>query len=234
MHNKTTAGLDKISHALNSNVMAAPEHASALLDFLKENEVGELLQQSRERLQSLVKGDISSKTESVLGEHGIEIDVITNKVGNISGDVRSKREEAIKALANLRLKSKEMSEKTLKETDVIDMVESWDALVANLSTVSVHDDSLGDIVSRLSEKGKLAKASGARMFDQAQKTRSVMTLFDGVEKLKKRAESIMKENNEVNQLNLRRLSDAPIMQQLKSKQYGTDKTLAGKISPTAF
>jgi len=53
LHNKTTKGLDKLSDVLNDNVMAAPEQATKLLDFLKTNEVGELLKQVRRRASEL-------------------------------------------------------------------------------------------------------------------------------------------------------------------------------------
>ena len=55
------------------------------------------------------------------------------------------------------------------------------------------------------------------------KQQQVITLFDGVEKLKKRATSIFGNDGEQK---MRQLSEAPILQQFTTKQNGNDKTLA--------
>ena len=203
LHEKAKSSLDLMENVLNDKVLKAPEEARKLLDFIKQNEVGELLAQSRDRLSSLVNSDLTSTAETMLNQNGIEIN-LSDTVTAMSGEVREKRELALQAIEKLRAKSKSIKNDASSEEDVAELVTAWDSLVSNLTTAGGSDASLGKIVNELHEKGKSTKLQSIKLFENVQSTRSVTTLFDGATKLRERASSIFAENDN----SRRRLSEA--------------------------
>ncbi|KAL7560667.1 hypothetical protein ACA910_001349 [Epithemia clementina (nom. ined.)] len=183
-----------VEAAVSSNTPSEPQ-IKQVLSIVKDQELTQLLQNCRERLEHLVNDEIPNATKQALLKTGIQIkldddggadatDAPLSAKATFAASMNASRKAALKAVREL-LDQADVDPSQLEQVQA-DVTQKFSQTFDSLATAAKSDRSLNDLFQSVADKTTVWQQSTGRLLE----TRSASLFLEGASRLQARAAAI--------------------------------------------